>query len=115
MNSLNQNLAEFEKFQNETLKVLRKDAAAGMTAKEMRKKYMALLQAKVLTSAFTTDDVSKAQAVFKDIADREEGKPTEKQEVTHRLEKLSANELDALLKSEEEDLKRMEAQFSKEH
>jgi hypothetical protein len=108
---LHEDLKDFEEFQNETLKVLRQDIKKGLKAKDLREKYIALLQGKVLTQALTTEDASQALAILKDLADRVEGKAKETKEVQHRMEKLSDKELDALLKSEEEELERMHQQF----
>lgn len=108
---LHQDLQDFEEFQNETLKVLRNDIKKGLKAKDLREKYLALLQGKVLTQALTTEDAAQALAILKDLADRVEGKAKETKEVQHRMEKLSDKELDALLKSEEEELERMHQQF----
>jgi ribosome-binding protein aMBF1 (putative translation factor) len=107
-------LKEFEEFRNETLKSLRKDLKNNLSADAIRKKYTAILQARLISSALTTEDDAKALAIAKDVLDRVEGKAKESQEVTHRLEKLSDKELDALLQSEEAELERMATQFQKQ-
>lgn len=111
MASLMDDIAEFEEFRETTLKAIRKDIKAGMNAKAIREKYISILQGRLITDALTTEDIKEAFSIIKDIADRVEGKAKEQQEVTHRLEKLSDKELDALLQSEEEALERMHKQF----
>ena len=108
-------LAEFEAFRADTLKAIRKDIAKGLGPEEIRKKYLAILQGRLITEALTTEDTSVALAITKDVADRVEGKAKERQEHTHRLEKLSDKELDALLQSEEKDLEQMVENFQSEH
>lgn len=58
-----------------------------------------LLTARALTIAMTEGDSAKALAAVKDIKDRTQGKATERSEVTHKLEKLPDEQLDALLQS----------------
>lgn len=104
-------LTEFEKYQKEVLKKIRQDIAAGMTAPELRKKYAAQIQGRMITDALTEEDKGKAATIGKDIIDRVEGKATEKKEVTHKFSEMSDKELDAILQSEESDLKDMEERF----
>lgn len=108
---LHEDLKEFEEFKNDTLKSIRKDLKKGLSAEEIRKKYTAILQARLITAALTTEDESKALAISKDVLDRVEGKAKESTEVTHRLEKLSDKELDALILSEEQELEQMHKHF----
>lgn len=107
-------LQDFEDFRESILPALRADLKKGLSTKEMREKYKSLVQARVLTTAITSDD-GRAMAAAKDILDREEGKPTEKKEITHRYADMSDEELDAILKSEEEDLKNLIEHTSQEH
>jgi hypothetical protein len=78
-----------------------------MTAEELRNKYAALVQARVITEA-VSDESARALTAAKDVLDRAHGKATEKKEITHRLQDLSDTELDALIMSEEAELKDME-------
>lgn len=104
-------LAEFEEFRETTLKAIRMDIKKGMSAKDLRAKYAAIVQGRLLTDALTTEDVSKAAFIGKDIIDRVEGKATEKKEVTHKFAEMKDEELDAILKSEIEELEDMETRF----
>lgn len=104
-------LAEFEDFRQTVLKAIRKDISKGLSAKELREKYAAIVQGRLLTDALTTEDVGKAAFIGKDIIDRVEGKATEKKEVTHKFSEMKDDELDAILKSEIEDLEDIEQKF----
>lgn len=92
-------LAEFEEFTHAILPKLRAMLKDGASADEILSFSQAAAAARVVTIAATEIDSSKALAASKDILDRTQGKATEKQEVTHRLEKLDDAQLDALLLS----------------
>lgn len=104
-------IADYEEFKQTILPAIQKDLKAGFNAKQIREKYAAILQAKMITNAMTTFDVKDSTAISKDVIDRVEGKATEKKEVSHRFADMSDKELDAVLKSEEEDLENMEERF----
>lgn len=108
---LHEDIAEFEEYRQTILKKVRKDIQAGMSAKDILKKYAPAVQGRLLTTALTTADEKVLTALGKDIMDRSDGKATEKKEVTHKFEDLKDEELDAILKSEEEDLEDMENRF----
>jgi hypothetical protein len=108
---LHEAIAEFEKFKETTLKAIRKDIYSGMDAKEMRKKYASILQGRLISNALTEEDNAKAATMIKDLLDRNEGKATEKKEVSHKFSDLSDEELDAVIISEEEDLKDIQERF----
>lgn len=101
-----QDLADFEEFRNSLLPALRADLMSGMSPDEMRKKYKAIIQARLIQTAITADD-GAALSAAKDILDRSDGKATEKKEVTHRLSELSTEELKAILISEEQDVENL--------
>lgn len=111
MHKLIRDLTEFENFKATILPALRKDVQAGMKPKELREKYAALVQARVITAALVEPDNSKAANAAKDIIDRVEGKATERKEVTHKFKDMSDQELDAILKSEEAELEDMQNRF----
>lgn len=104
-------LAEFEEFKQTTLKAIRKDIRNGKGAKELREKYAAIVQGRLISDALTTEDQKVAAAIGKDVIDRVEGKATEKKEVTHKFKDMKDAELDAILKSEIEELEDMEKRF----
>lgn len=108
---LHRDLIAFDDFRSTILPALRKDLKSGMTPKQLREKYSALVQARLITDAMTTTDPKEAAQIGKDLIDRVEGKATEKKEVTHRFKDMSDKELDAILESEEADLKDMEERF----
>jgi paraquat-inducible protein B len=104
-------LTQFEDFQGNILPALQKDVKAGLSTSELRKKYASLVQARIITAALANPDDSKAMAAAADLLNRVEGKATERKEVKHTLASLSEEELDAVLKSEIEDLEDMETRF----
>lgn len=114
MANLIKDLTDFEDFQRTILPAIRRDVQAGMEPAELRKKYASLVQARALMTAITADD-QRAMAAAKDILDRVEGKPTEKKEITHRYAEMKDEELDAILQSEEEDLRHLMEHTKQEH
>lgn len=94
-------LAEFESYQREILPVLQLAIKEGWTAEKIlsHPKAQALLAARQLTIGIMDKDSGKALAAIKDAMDRTIGKPTEKQEISHKLQNLGDNELDALLET----------------
>ena len=105
-----QDLIDFEDFRDTVLPAIRRDISAGLTAKQLREKYASLVQARLLTEALSGDSKTAITAA-KDITDRQEGKATEKKEVMHKFDKMTDEELDAVLKSEQEDMADMETRF----
>lgn len=108
MTSLVDALQEFEDFKEKILPAIKMDLMSGMSSKELREKYAALVTARQITTAVASSDEGRASAAAKDIIDRTEGKATERREVTHKYADLKDEELDAILASEEEELKHME-------
>lgn len=107
---LHKDLSQFEDYQT-ILSSIRKDLKNGLTEKQLREKYAPLAQARIISEMLTNEDGAKALAAARDLLDRTNGKATEKKEVSHRFADMSDKELDAVLKSEEEDLKDMEQRF----
>jgi hypothetical protein len=90
-------LRAFEAFEDSVpLKSLREDLKKGLTSAQLRKKYDHLVTARQITIALT-EPASVANVAAKDLRDREEGKPVEKKELTHKLGNLSDEEIDAYL------------------
>ncbi len=89
-------LAEFEHFRDVILPALREDLRKGMSAEEIFSKYEAHAAAATVSALATEDRLPAADKIL----NRTMGKPTEKKEVTHKLGKLSDEQLDALLQSE---------------
>ena len=94
-------LAQYDEFCDEVMPLLRKAIQEGWTAEELENdaRIQALLVARQLSIALSDKDASKALAAIRDARDRSTGKPTEKVEVTRKLEKLPDDQLDARLKS----------------
>jgi hypothetical protein len=93
-------LQAFDDFVKELLPALRNDLSAGLTADDLYKKYQSIAAARSIQIAMSEIDSGKALSAVKDILDRTQGKATERSEVTHRLDKLPDEQLDALLLSE---------------
>jgi uncharacterized protein YehS (DUF1456 family) len=91
-------LTEFEDFRETVLPAIQKDLKAGYNAKQLREKYLALLQARQITDALMAP-TGEAADIAQRIIDREEGRATEKKEVRHRFEELPDQQLDAVLES----------------
>lgn len=94
-------LAEYESFAESVAPLLRQAIKEGWDSSRMENdpRIQALLVARQLSIALTEKDTGKALAALKDARDRTTGKPTEKIETTHKLEKMDDKELDALLLS----------------
>lgn len=92
-------LRAFEQFKEEVLPMLREDLAAGLDPEELRKKYAALAEARVITIALSDPDSGKALAAAKDLRDRAEGRAVERREVKHDLSELDDSQLEALIES----------------
>lgn len=94
---------DFEDFR-ELLPALKKDLKAGLTAAELRQKYLPFAQARQINAILTSDDALKAAEQANKLIDREEGRAVERKQVTHQFENLSDDELDAVLRSELSDI-----------
>lgn len=92
-------LAAFEEYSADILPALQAAVRQGKSAGDIRAMVTAVAAAKLATALVKETDPMKILALAKDIFDRSEGKATEKVEITSKLEKLSDNDLDALLKS----------------
>jgi hypothetical protein len=94
-------LAEFQDFQDDVLKFLRRALAEGKSRDEIEKhpKVQALLAARQVTMALTEQDAGKALAAIKDLRDRTEGRAVERKEIRTRIEEAPDEALDARLKT----------------
>lgn len=81
------------------LRGLKEDIAKGMDAISLAKKYAALAQARIVTTALTDEDSGKALAASQDIINRAHGKAVEKKEIKHAMADASDAELDAIIES----------------
>jgi len=107
MDRMISDLAEFEEFRTQIIDSVRQDLLKGLTSEQLRKKYMSLITARMISEALTTPDAAKAASIAKDLTDRSEGKPVERKEIKLKYADLPDDELDALLESEEAELKDM--------
>lgn len=92
-------LALYDDLFNGALKGLKEDIARGMDAISLAKKYAALAQARIVTTALTEQDSGKALAASQDIVNRAHGRATERRELRHALAESSDSELDAIINS----------------
>lgn len=82
------------------LQSVRDDVRKGASAEDLLAKYAVLAAARITTIAATDADSGRALSASKDIMDRVYGKAREVKDVTHRLDKVKEEQLDALLLSE---------------
>ena len=92
-------LEAFSDFQETILPVLRKAIQANMSAEEIYSKFQAHAAARAVSIAMKEVDSTKALSAIRDILDRSGGKAAEKREVTHKIESLPDDQLNALLLS----------------
>lgn len=93
-------LALFQEWKEHILPELRELLVKGVSAKEIVKKYENYAAARAITIAITETDSSKALSAVKDIIDRASGKAVERKKITHELEELSEEQLNAIGASE---------------
>lgn len=99
-------LAEFQKFQEAILPVLRQAIQEKWSAEKIWSDptTQALLAAQAVTIGLGNADQGKALSAIMSVMDRTIGRPKEKQEIVHKVEKLKDSELDALLTTHLADL-----------
>lgn len=95
-------LSDFEQYRAEVLPRLRQMIKQGKSFEEMAKWAEAYLGARAITLALTSENEAVSNSAIKELLDRAKGKATDKREITTRFEKMSDEELEALLKEEEE-------------
>jgi len=93
-----------EELFNNVLPELKVDIAKGMDAAKLAKKYAALAQARVITTALTNPSAAAALPAARDILDRALGKPKETKEIQHSMANASEAEIDALIESKLKDV-----------
>lgn len=99
-------LAEFERFQDSILPVLRKAIEENWTADKIwsHPTTQALLAAQAVRIGLNNADPGRALDAIKTVIYQTAGKPKEKQEITHKVERLKDEELDSLLATHLADL-----------
>jgi hypothetical protein len=98
-------LAELQALMDELGPLLQTAINEGWNAEKIynHPKVQAKLAARAVMIGLMEADSGRAMAAIKDIQDRSIGKPTEKQEITHKASKLSDEELDALIATKLQD------------
>lgn len=92
-------LAEFEQFRREFWGQLQKDLLAGLSAADLRKKYHAKAQARLIMNAIADPDSARSTAAARDLIDRTEGRAIERREETRKYENTKEEQLRAALLS----------------
>jgi hypothetical protein len=90
-------LAKYDEFAETVLPAMQADIKNGATAESLREKYHAIVQATLISTALRDPDSAKRLAAGKDVLDRQEGKAKERIETTHKMGKVKAEDLRALL------------------
>jgi hypothetical protein len=97
-------MAEFEEFRAGILPKLRQMIKDGKGAEEIYAFSQSILAARAVTIGMQSADERNALAAIREVLDRGVGKAADRVEITQRYAKLSEEELDALIKSQESDL-----------
>lgn len=103
-------IAAFEEFHTKLLPQLREAIASGKGAKEIFEEWAPLAAARIVNIAATEMDSAKALAAAEKIIHQALGKPTERKELTHKMESLSEEQLDALLMSRMKEIEAIEVE-----
>lgn len=93
-------LAEFEDFKKTILPALQKDIADGLSAAQIREKYLSVAQARMVMELLNMKS-SAAITAARDMFDRTEGKPTDHLEITEKYKELTDEQLEATIKAKE--------------
>ncbi len=104
MDAKEKELDLYERFRTEFLPKIQEDLLAGKTAEEILKAYAPVAAARLVMNAITDPDSGKSTGAAKNIIDYASGKAVERQEVRHKLDKVTDQQLDSILSSELEDL-----------
>lgn len=92
-----EDLREFDDFKQKVLPAIRKAMAAGKSTKEILDIAKAMATARLATIACTSTDEKNATAAIEKLLQRTDGPVVQKQESTHKFEKLPEEQLDAIL------------------
>lgn len=93
----------FEQYSKDVLPELQRLLKEGRSAEELYQRFSDQAAARAITIALTEPDSGKALQAVKEVQDRAHGKPKERAEHTHKYEKLTDQELEALMKSKIEE------------
>lgn len=101
-------LAEYEEFTNKVAKPLRKLLLEGKSDTEIIKHFKGYLGARLMHVIMTSRNDNITLNAIREAMDRVEGKPVAKVQNTHKFEKLSEAELDAVIESEIRSLEKLD-------
>ena len=93
-------LAEFREYRSNILKKFQTMLKKGKSSEEILKLAQKIAAARLGTIAATEVDSSRALAAIKDLLDRTQGRAVETKKVEHKFEKLSDDDLDAVIASQ---------------
>lgn len=99
-------LSEFEEFREMFLPPIRKALLGGASAEAILAQFKPLVAARLVQLGIAGSE-SAALGAIKELMDRVDGKAVQKQELTHRLAKLPEEELNAVIESKLERLKKI--------
>lgn len=102
-------LSDYKEFVKHVPKKLRNAIMKGKSAKELYEEFSSEAAARAILIAMTEKDPTKALAAIKEVQDRALGKAVEKKETTHRFDELPEEEVDSILNSKLEALKRKQS------
>jgi len=97
--------AEFDSFKAEILPKLRQFIKEGRPAEEIYAWSQSYMAAQAISIGISSTDEKVRLAAIKEVLDRGVGKAAENVNITSRYESLSDEELESLLRSQEEDIK----------
>jgi hypothetical protein len=91
-------LSEFEEFREMFLPAIRQALLEGKSAEQILAKFKPVVAARLVQLGVAGGE-SAALGAIKELMDRTDGKAVQKQEHTHKLARLSEQELDAVLEN----------------
>ncbi len=93
-------LSEFREYRSNILKKFQKMLKDGKSSEEILKLAQKIAAARLGTIAATEVDAGRALSAIKDLLDRTQGKAVETKKIEHKFEKLSDDDLDAVVASQ---------------
>lgn len=102
-----QEFQEHKKLHNKLLKMVN----SGASPEKIYEEFGAALAARMVALGMTERNPAMLKAVVQEIHNRSLGKPTERQEVTHKYEQMSEEDLDKILSEQLDQVKKKEEEL----
>jgi hypothetical protein len=99
-------LADYDSYTKNVAPKLRRAVDENWGPEKIYKEFGSMVAAKVVSCALLEPDTAKSVAASKEVLDRALGKPKERVENTHKYAALPDSELDQLLRTTLEDMKK---------